>query len=56
MTVHGSLRAILTGERTALNLLTHMLGIASLTRLWADAVAMSGARVRDTPFDVVKAG
>jgi nicotinate-nucleotide pyrophosphorylase (carboxylating) len=48
MSVQGPLRAILTGERTALNLLTHMSGIASLTRLWADAVAMSGARVRDT--------
>lgn len=48
MTVHGSLRAILTGERTALNLLTHMSGIATLTRLWADAVAPAGARVRDT--------
>jgi nicotinate-nucleotide pyrophosphorylase (carboxylating) len=48
MTVYGPLRAILTGERTALNLLTHMSGIATLTRLWADAVAMSGARVRDT--------
>jgi nicotinate-nucleotide pyrophosphorylase (carboxylating) len=48
MTIQGPLRAILTGERTALNLLTHMSGIATLTRLWADAVAMSGARVRDT--------
>lgn len=48
MTVHGPLRAILTAERTALNLLTHMSGIASLTRLWADAVAPAGAKVRDT--------
>jgi len=48
MTVYGPLRAILTGERTALNLLTHMSGIATLTRLWADAVGVSGARVRDT--------
>lgn len=48
MTVHGPLRAILTAERTALNMLTHLSGIASLTRLWADAVAVSGARVRDT--------
>jgi nicotinate-nucleotide pyrophosphorylase (carboxylating) len=48
MTVRGPLRAILTGERTALNLLTHMSGIATLTRLWADAVGVSGARVRDT--------
>lgn len=48
MTLRGPLRAILTGERTALNLLTHMSGIATLTRLWADAVGVSGARVRDT--------
>src|SRR5262249_37897784 len=48
MTVYAPLRAILTGERTALNLLTHMSGIATLTRLWADAVGVSAARVRDT--------
>lgn len=48
MTVRGPLRAILTGERTALNVLTHLSGVASLTRLWADAVGVSGARVRDT--------
>lgn len=48
MTLHGPLRAILTAERTALNLLTHMSGIATQTRLWADAVAPAGARVRDT--------
>jgi nicotinate-nucleotide pyrophosphorylase (carboxylating) len=48
MTVQGPLQAILTAERTALNLLTHLSGIASLTALWADAVAEGGARVRDT--------
>lgn len=48
MTVQGSLRAILTAERTALNLVTHMSGIASLTRLWSDALAGTKARVRDT--------
>ena len=48
MTVSGPLQAILTAERTALNLLTHLSGIASLTRLWSDAVAGSGTRVRDT--------
>jgi nicotinate-nucleotide pyrophosphorylase (carboxylating) len=31
-----------------LNLLTHMSGVASLTRLWADAIAGTKARVRDT--------
>ncbi len=48
MTVQGPLRAILTAERTALNLLTHMSGVATLTRSWADAVAGTKARVRDT--------
>ncbi len=47
-TVQGSLRGILTGERTALNLVTHLSGIATLTRLWSDAMAGTGARVRDT--------
>jgi nicotinate-nucleotide pyrophosphorylase (carboxylating) len=48
MTVQGPLRAILTAERTALNLVTHLSGVASLTRSWSEAVAGSGARVRDT--------
>ncbi len=48
MTVHGPLRAILTAERTALNLVCHMSGIASLTREWVEAVTGTGARIRDT--------
>ena len=44
MTVQGPLQAILTAERTALNLLTHLSGIASVTRLWADAVAQGAGR------------
>jgi len=48
MTVEGSLSTILTAERTALNLLCHMSGIATLTRKWVDAVAGTSARVRDT--------
>jgi nicotinate-nucleotide pyrophosphorylase (carboxylating) len=47
-TVHGPLRAILTAERTALNLVAHLSGIATLTRLWSDVVGGTGARVRDT--------
>jgi len=39
---------ILTAERTALNLLTHLSGIATATRAWVDAVAGTGARIRDT--------
>ena len=48
MTVAGPLNAILTAERTALNLITHLSGIATLTRAWVDAVAGTKARIRDT--------
>ena len=48
MTVEGPLTAILTAERTALNLITHLSGIATLTRQWVDAVAGTKARIRDT--------
>lgn len=48
MTIHGPLQAILTAERTALNLLGHMSGIATVTRQWVEAVAGTNARVRDT--------
>jgi len=48
MTVQGDLRGILTAERTALNVLCHLSGVATLTRAWVDAVAGTRARVRDT--------
>jgi nicotinate-nucleotide pyrophosphorylase (carboxylating) len=48
MTVRGPLRAILTAERTALNFLGHMSGIATLTAQWVEAVAGTNARIRDT--------
>jgi len=48
LTVSGQIGAILTAERTALNLLGHLSGIATLTRRFADAVAGTGARIRDT--------
>lgn len=47
-TVSGSLRSILTAERTALNFLGHLSGVATQTRRYADAVAGTGAVVRDT--------
>jgi len=47
-TVHGPVRDILTAERTALNLLGHLSGVATLTRRWVDAVAGTGAVIRDT--------
>jgi nicotinate-nucleotide pyrophosphorylase (carboxylating) len=46
--VRGRTAGLLTGERTALNLLTHLSGIATATRAWVDAVAGTGARIRDT--------
>ncbi len=46
--VRGSLRAILTGERTALNLLGRLSGIATLTRRYVDAVAGTGVAILDT--------
>jgi nicotinate-nucleotide pyrophosphorylase (carboxylating) len=46
--VSGSLRAILTGERVALNFLGRLSGIATLTRQYFDAVAGTGAAVLDT--------
>lgn len=41
-------RLMLTAERTALNLLCHLSGVASLTRKWADALDGTSATVRDT--------
>src|SRR6188474_781860 len=46
--VSGSARALLTGERTALNLLGRMSGIATLTRQFVDAVAGTKAVILDT--------
>lgn len=46
--VSGSARAILKAERTALNLLQRMSGIATTTRRYVDAVAGTGARITDT--------
>ncbi len=46
--VDGPLRAILTGERTALNLVTHLSGVATSTRAHVDAIAGTDCVVRDT--------
>jgi nicotinate-nucleotide pyrophosphorylase (carboxylating) len=48
MTVRGDTRAILLAERTALNFLGHLSGIATLTRTWVDAVAGTKCIIRDT--------
>lgn len=47
-TVTGPTRALLTAERTALNLLCRLSGVATHTRAWVDAVAGTGVRVLDT--------
>ena len=44
----GPVRSLLTAERTALNLLCHLSGIATLTASWVQAVEGTGARIRDT--------
>ena len=46
--VEGDARALLAAERTALNLLGRMSGIATLTRRYVDAVADTGAQILDT--------
>ncbi|MFC0007973.1 carboxylating nicotinate-nucleotide diphosphorylase [Micromonospora siamensis] len=47
-TVTGPTRLLLTAERTALNLLCRMSGVATHTRAWADALAGTKAMVLDT--------
>jgi nicotinate-nucleotide pyrophosphorylase (carboxylating) len=46
--VEGDARAVLAAERTALNLLGRLCGIATLTRAYVDAVAGTSARIADT--------
>lgn len=46
--VHGPLRSLLAMERVALNFLTHLSGIASLTRRYVQAIQGTAARIYDT--------
>jgi nicotinate-nucleotide pyrophosphorylase (carboxylating) len=46
--VKAPVRGLLTAERTALNLLTHLSGIATATSAWVDAVAGTGCKIRDS--------
>jgi nicotinate-nucleotide pyrophosphorylase (carboxylating) len=48
MSVEGSARALLTAERTALNFLTHLSGVATMAARAARAVEGTGAQVLDT--------
>jgi nicotinate-nucleotide pyrophosphorylase (carboxylating) len=46
--ITGSLRKILCAERTLLNFVTHLSGIATATRAWVDAIDGTDCIVRDT--------
>jgi nicotinate-nucleotide pyrophosphorylase (carboxylating) len=48
LTVRAETRGLLTAERTALNLICHLSGIATTTAAWVDAVHGTKAKVRDT--------
>lgn len=48
MRVEGEARAMLTAERSALNTLQHLSGIATLTRRYVEAIAGTGAILLDT--------
>jgi nicotinate-nucleotide pyrophosphorylase (carboxylating) len=48
MRLSGKARAILTGERTALNFLARLCGIATLTRRFVEQLAGTSTRIRDT--------
>ena len=48
LTVSGPTALLLTAERTALNFLCHLSGIATTTARWVEAVEGTGARIRDT--------
>jgi nicotinate-nucleotide pyrophosphorylase (carboxylating) len=47
-TIEANARGVLSVERLSLNLLGHLSGVATVTRAWVDAVAGTGARIRDT--------
>ena len=46
--IRAPLRELLGAERTLLNFLTHLSGIATATRAWANALSGTGCAVRDT--------
>jgi len=48
LNVHAPVRGLLTAERTALNLLCHLSGIATATGEWVRAVEGTGCRIRDS--------
>ena len=53
--IHGKTKALLKGERTALNLLQHMSGIATATAKAVKAVEGTKASIADTPTTLTRA-
>lgn len=48
LSAEGPTRDLLTAERTALNLLTHLSGVATATAAWVEVLGPDGPKVRDT--------
>ncbi|WP_298178463.1 carboxylating nicotinate-nucleotide diphosphorylase [Saccharomonospora sp.] len=48
LVVRGPVRGLLTAERTALNLLCHLSGVATVTAAWVAAVEGTGCAIRDS--------
>lgn len=48
LTIEGPTRGILTAERTMLNVLCHLSGIATTTAAWVEAISGTRAQIRDT--------
>ncbi|TNC23906.1 carboxylating nicotinate-nucleotide diphosphorylase [Amycolatopsis alkalitolerans] len=48
LVLRGSVRGLLTAERTALNLLCHLSGVATATAAWVSEVDGTGCRIRDS--------
>lgn len=48
LALRAPVAGLLTAERTALNLLCHLSGVATATAAWVDAVAGTGASIRDS--------
>ena len=48
LVVRGPVRGLVTAERTALNLLCHLSGIATATAAWVEVIAGTGCAVRDS--------
>jgi nicotinate-nucleotide pyrophosphorylase (carboxylating) len=48
LVLHGTVRGLLTAERTALNLICHLSGIATATAAWVSEVDGTGCAIRDS--------